>query len=162
MDPGMLHGLTSPRGFLPSPYANTNVARQLRLMAIATNERCNDTSQRNILASTHRLCGSAIASTTTFIGTIVSLTAFFLISTGTSLLSWRSNSGIPFAPGSKSGLYMSLWLREYLDHIGNTPPVRSPPTMIRRSSFPNYFTTLPVFRHCNHNNLGSTSYGSGN
>ncbi len=157
-----LHGQTSRRGFLPSHYVRPNVARQLRLMGTDTRKRCSDTSPRNILAFTSHRCGSVIAFTTTLIGTIVSLMASFLTSTETSLLSWKSNSDIPFAPGSKFGLFMSLLFREYLVDIGSMPLVKSPPTTTLPSSFLNRYTMLPASLHYNPGSSVYTSSGSEN
>ena len=131
------HGLISLRGNPPLFVgAIQNVQVQPKLMVIGMSGRCSDTSPRNIPAYTSRRFGFAIASIIILIGTIANRTASFLTSIETSLLSWKSNSGILFAPGSKFGLSMSLWLRKFLGRIGNTPPAKSPPTTIPPLSFP--------------------------
>ena len=156
------HGLTSLHGNPPLFVgAIQSVQVQPKLTVIDMSEKCSDTSLRNILAPTSRLYGSAIALTIILIGTIASRTVSFLTSTKTSLLSWKSNSGIPFAPGSKFGLSTSLWLREFLDRIGNTRLVKSLPTTTRRSYSPSRYTILPASWHCCQDSLDSTSSGKG-
>ena len=136
MDPGMLHGLTSLPGRPRLWTEHDEAVAPPKLTVIDMSGRCSNTSLRNILASTSRLYGSAIAFTITLIGTIVNQTASFLTSIETSLLSWKSNSGILFAPGSKLGLYTSLWCEEFLGRIGTTQLVKSPPTTTPQSPFP--------------------------
>ena len=157
-------GLTSLRG-LPRLWMSTDEGfggLPPRLMVFDMNEKFNDTLWNNTPTPISRLYGSVTALTIALIGITVSLMASFLTSTETSLLSWKSNSGIPLAPGSKFGLYMSLWLREFLDRIGIMQPVKSPPTTIPQSSFPNRYTTLPAYRHYNQRNSVSTSFERGN
>ena len=132
-----LHGLTSLPGH-PRLWTPADEVEGLppKFTEFVTSERCNNTSLRNILESTSRLYGFVIAFIIIHIGTTANLMASFLTSTETSLLSWKLNSDTLFAPGSKYGLSTSLWLREFLDRIGNTPPVKSPPITIPRSPFP--------------------------
>ena len=156
-------GLTCPRG-LPHSWMKgiTSVAAQPRLMVFDMNEKFNDTLWNNTPTPISRLYGSVTALTIALIGITVSLMASFLTSTETSLLSWKLNLDIPFAPGSKLGLYMSLWCKEFLDRIGTTPPVKSPPTTTPQSSSPSPYTTLLAYRHYNQRSSVSTSFERGN
>ena len=137
MNPETSHGLISlpgrPRLWMEQ---DEGAVAPPKLMVIGMRGRFRNTSPRNILASTSRLFGFVTALTTILIGTIANRTASFLTSIETSLLSWKSNSGILFAPGSKLGLYTSLWCEEFLGRIGTTQLVKSPPTTTPQSPFP--------------------------
>ncbi len=157
------HGLTSLHG-LPHSWMRgiTSVKARPKLMVIGMNERCINTSPQNTPAPTYRHFGFVTALTTALIGTIASLMVSFLTSIGTSLLSWKSNLVTPFAPGSKFGLYMSLWFEQYLGRIGNMLHVKSPPIMIQQSSFPSRYAILHGSPRSSQDISASISYERGN